>query len=122
LLDRSHRLTTSAGFTYAVRTGRRAGTRTLVLHLGAEPGEPAAGARVGFVVSKAVGNAVARNLVKRRLRQLARERLDSLPGSAVLVVRALPASAAATYDDLGRDLDAAWQRVAPAHTAAGGAP
>ena len=40
----------------------------------------------------------------------------------MLVVRALPASAAATYDDLGRDLDAAWQRVAPAHTAAGGAP
>ena len=52
-----------------------------------EPGP----ARVGFVVSKAVGNAVVRNRVQRRLRHLAREHLASLPGSAVLVIRALPA-------------------------------
>jgi ribonuclease P protein component len=110
LLDRPHRLTTSAGFTTAVRTGRRAGTRTLVLHLGADPHGPSA-PRVGFVVSKAVGNAVARNRVKRRLRHLARERLTSLPGSAVLVVRALPASAGASYAELGRDLDKAWKRL-----------
>ena len=113
MLDRSHRLTTSAGFTHAVRTGRRAGTRTLVLHLGAEPAEPGAGARVGFVVSKAVGNAVARNLVKRRLRHLARERLDSLPASAVLVVRALPAAALASYAGLAADLDKALARLEP---------
>ncbi len=120
MLDRSHRLTTSAGFTHAVRTGRRSGTRTLVLHLGAEPGEPSAAAgsaqavpRIGYVVSKAVGNAVTRNLVKRRLRHLARERLTSLPGSAVLVVRALPAAALASYADLGADLDKALGRLAP---------
>jgi ribonuclease P protein component len=116
LLDRSHRLTTSAGFTHAVRAGRRAGTRTLVLHLGPESGEPSAAPgdpRIGFVVGKAVGKAVTRNLVKRRLRHLARERLTSLPGSAVLVVRALPASAVASYADLGADLDKAWQRLAP---------
>ena len=110
MLDRSHRLTTSAGFTLAVRSGRRAGTRTLVLHLGTEPGA-VAGPRVGFVVSRAVGNAVTRNLVKRRLRHLARERLTSLPRSAVLVVRALPASAVASYVDLGADLDAACRRL-----------
>lgn len=68
-------------------------------------------ARVGFVVSKAVGPAVIRNRVKRRLRHLARERLKSLPGSAVLVVRALPSAADASYDDLGRDLDAALERI-----------
>ena len=112
MLDRSHRLTTSAGFTAAVRQGRRAGTRTLVLHLGAGA-ETDPGPRVGFVVSKAVGNAVTRNLVKRRLRHLARERIASLPGSAVLVVRALPASALASYSDLAADLDSAWRRLAP---------
>ncbi|CAN5523366.1 ribonuclease P protein component [soil metagenome] len=118
MLDRSHRLTTSAGFTHAVRTGRRAGTRTLVLHLGVrstpEPVESApAVAQVGFVVSKAVGNSVTRNLVKRRLRHLARERITSLPGSAVLVVRALPASALASYDLLAADLDKVLDRLAP---------
>ena len=128
MLDRSHRLTTSAGFSSATRTGRRSGTRTLVLHLGAEPGEPGpptsaaqAVPRVGFVVSKAVGNAVTRNLVKRRLRHLARERLTSLPGSAVLVVRALPPAAAASYTQLGSDLDKALARVQPGTAAPAGA-
>jgi ribonuclease P protein component len=67
--------------------------------------------QIGFVVSKAVGPAVTRNKVKRRLRHLARERLASLPGSAVLVVRALPAAAQASYDDLAADLDRALGRA-----------
>jgi ribonuclease P protein component len=69
------------------------------------------GPRVGFVVGKAVGNAVVRNQVKRRLRHLARERLASLPGAAVLVVRALPAAATASYAELGRDLDRALGKL-----------
>jgi ribonuclease P protein component len=66
---------------------------------------------VGFVVSRAVGNAVARNRVKRRLRHLARERLTSLPGSCVLVIRALPPAAEATWPELGDDLDRCLKRV-----------
>ena len=65
---------------------------------GAEP-------RVGFVVSKAVGSAVTRNRVSRRLRHLARERTSSLPPHGMLVVRALPAAAHAPYDELARELD-----------------
>ncbi|GAA1547382.1 ribonuclease P protein component [Dactylosporangium maewongense] len=64
-------------------------------------------ARAGFVVSKAVGNAVVRNLVKRRLRHLVRPHLADLPPAAMVVVRALPPSATASYEDLGRDLEAA---------------
>jgi ribonuclease P protein component len=67
--------------------------------------------RVGLVVSKAVGNAVVRNRVKRRLRHLAREQLCALPGSVVLVVRALPASADASYDELAVDLSRCLRRV-----------
>jgi ribonuclease P protein component len=114
VLDRRHRLTTSAGFTTATRRGRRAGTRTLVLHLGVPSSADPSGSadpRVGFVVSKAVGNAVRRNKVKRRLRHVARERLAALPGPAVLVVRALPAAADATYGGLAQDFDAALRRL-----------
>jgi ribonuclease P protein component len=64
-------------------------------------------ARAGFVVSKAVGGAVVRNKVRRRLRHLVRERLAELPPGASLVVRALPAAATTPYDQLGADLDAA---------------
>ena len=59
---------------------------------------------VGFVVSRAVGNAMVRNRVKRRLRHLARERVSSLPGSCVLVVRALPAAGSAPHHLLAEDL------------------
>ena len=126
MLDRRHRLTSSAGFTTATRRGDRAGSRTLVVHLWAggsgrsEAGSIAgsaagqavdAGPRVGFVVSRAVGNAVTRNRVKRRLRELVRARLRSLPDAGLLVVRALPASAAASYADLARDLDKTLRRL-----------
>lgn len=118
MLTRAQRLTSSRGFARTVRHGRRAGTRTVVLHLledpqasQSAPSPESTGPQVGFVVGKAVGNAVVRNQVKRRLRHLARERLASLPGAAVLVVRALPASAGASYAELGRDFDRALGKL-----------
>ncbi len=65
---------------------------------------------MGFVVSKAVGNAVARNLVKRRLRHLARERTALVPPENMVVVRALPGAALASYDELARELDRCLER------------
>lgn len=106
MLSSAHRLTDGASFREAVRRGRRSGTRTVVVHLatGAAPAAQDQGPRVGFVVSKAVGNAVTRNRVKRRLRHLVREHLASLPGSAVLVVRALPPAGTASSGELRTDL------------------
>ena len=68
---------------------------------------------MGFVVPRAVGPAVTRNRVRRRLRHLVRDRLDRLPDGTRLVVRVLPAAAAATSDQLGRALDRALDRVVP---------
>jgi len=109
VLPRASRLTAGEGFRRATRHGRRAGTPTLVLHLVEEPREDVC--RVGFVVGRSVGPAVTRNRVRRRLRHLVRDRLDRLPGQAVLVVRALPAAATADSRDLAADLDAALTRV-----------
>ena len=60
---------------------------------------------MGFVVSKAVGNAVARNRVKRQLRHIARDRIATLPIGSSLVIRANPAAAGA--DTLAADFDSA---------------
>jgi ribonuclease P protein component len=75
------------------------------------PAEALPPPRAGFVVSKAVGGAVIRNLVKRRLRHLMRARIGALPAGAMLVVRALPAAAGRTYTELGADLDGALARA-----------
>ena len=118
MLPAHHRLVDSDAFRVTVRSGHRSGARTLVVHLDRsepdQPDQPDQPVRAGFVVSKAVGNAVVRNRVKRRLRHLTREHLPSLQGlsgSAVLVVRALPASATASYAELGADLDRCLSRV-----------
>lgn len=74
--------------------------------------ESHAPAMVGFVVSKAVGNAVHRNQVKRRLRHAMAARVDALPSGTSVVVRALPAAATSSYTELVRDLDACLGRVA----------
>ena len=98
----TQRLTDPEAFRQASRQGVRSASRTLVTHVWTPGGDTSP--RVGFVVSRAVGNAVVRNRVKRRLRHLVREHLAALPGSAVLVVRALPAAASASSAELGADL------------------
>lgn len=108
VLSAAQRLTQPRTFQTATRRGTRTASRTLVTHLWTPDGDEPP--RAGFVVSRGVGNAVVRNRVKRRLRHLVREHLASLPGSAVLVVRALPSAAAATSKELDADLTRCLER------------
>ena len=62
-------------------------------------------------MSKAIGGAVVRNTVKRRLRHLMRDRVTQLPPGSLVVVRALPGAGDADHTQLARDLDAALQRL-----------
>lgn len=59
--------------------------------------------QVGFIVAKTVGNAVTRNLVKRRLREIVVETIRQHPHGVNVVVRALPVSAQASFSDLVMD-------------------
>ncbi|MFJ3500328.1 ribonuclease P protein component [Streptomyces sp. NPDC090135] len=117
MLPTENRLRRREDFATAVRRGRRAGRPLLVVHLhsGATdphaPGESASPTRAGFVVSKAVGGAVVRTRVKRRLRHLVRDRLSALPPGSLVVVRALPGAGDADHAQLARDLDAALRRL-----------
>ncbi|GAA2384112.1 ribonuclease P protein component [Streptomyces glaucosporus] len=125
MLPTENRLRRREDFAAAVRRGRRAGRPNLVVHLRRGSPRPDSGgltdphaaegvappARAGFVVSKAVGNAVVRNRVKRRLRHLVRERLGALPPGSLMVIRALPGAGEADHEELARDLDTALQRL-----------
>ena len=62
------------------------------------------GPRAGLVVSAAVGGAVTRKAVSRRLRHLLVPALAALPEGTDLVVRALPAAAGSSSAELADDL------------------
>ena len=113
MLAVDHRLRDSDAFRRTARFGRRAGSAALVTHLLADgPADDGAPVRVGFVVSKAVGNAVVRNRVRRRLRHLVAPLLAIVPPGSELVVRALPASAAMGSAELGTELARCLLRAA----------
>jgi ribonuclease P protein component len=100
-------LSNAEDFRATVRHGVRIGRPTVVVHAHSSGLD---GVRVGFVVSKAIGNAVTRNSVKRRLRHLAADRLATTPAGTDLVVRALPRAASAPAD-VRVDLPNAWTSV-----------
>lgn len=62
--------------------------------------------RVGFTCSKKVGNAVARNRAKRRLREIARLDLPSLakPGHDYVLIGKKDVTANRPFEDLSADL------------------
>lgn len=107
MLATRNRLRTATDFSTTVRSGVRNGRRNVVLYTAAiAADEPS---RIGFIVSKGVGNAVVRNLVKRRLREAGAASLREYGTGFAIVVRALPASAAASWDQLLADYNAALE-------------
>ena len=73
---------------------------------------PAEPSQIGFIVAKTVGNAVTRNLVKRRLREIVVTTVKEHPYGVNIVVRALPAAAAASFSELGLDYRKAYSAAA----------
>jgi ribonuclease P protein component len=108
VLARSLRLRTAEDFRQTTRQGRRCSTYTVVVHALFDDSPPPP--RVGIAVNKAVGIAVQRNRVKRRLRAVMATHVTSLPGGRV-VIRALPPSARAGFASLAGDVDRCVNRL-----------
>jgi ribonuclease P protein component len=99
MLARENRLISADDFRSTMRTGRKVPSNHLVTYLKKDPAPGPV--RFGFVVAKSVGGAVSRNLVKRRLRAVARELLAEIPSTEniSIVVRALEGAADATFEN-----------------------
>jgi ribonuclease P protein component len=67
--------------------------------------------RIGLIVSRPVGNSVVRHRVARRLRAVSADRLARWDAGDLVVIRALPAAARASSQELGTDLDLALTRM-----------
>jgi ribonuclease P protein component len=109
MLAKANRLLRADDFRVTMRTGRKVSTGNLVIYLKRDLGD--AQARFGFVVAKTVGNAVHRNLVKRRLRAIARETLPVIPAGTDVVVRALPTASQADWNKLSTELKSALDKA-----------
>ena len=113
-MQRRHRLSRSRDFDAVYRQGRSTSTRFLVLYWfeREEEGEP----RLGLAVPKATGNAVARNRIKRQLREVWRERIDRVPSGRDYVLIAKPglpeAVQANGFSWLGERVDEVLQKAA----------
>lgn len=81
-----------------------------MLYARVRPDEPQGDNRFGFIVSKAVGNAVHRNLVKRRMRALA----SQIPANASgldFVFRALPGASEVDWNELSQQVSSGLESV-----------
>ncbi|MBD3677204.1 MAG: ribonuclease P protein component [Rhodobacteraceae bacterium] len=69
--------------------------------------------RVGFTCSKKVGNAVARNRAKRRLRALAREVLPraGVPGFDYVLIGRVETTATRDFAEMTADMEKALKRL-----------
>lgn len=110
MLPAQYRMTRSAEFGATVSRGTRSAQPDLVLYTRTdETGD--SGPRIGLIVSKAVGNAVQRHRVSRRLRHVAKTILDDLDPADRVVIRALPGSREAISPRLEKELRTALQRI-----------
>ena len=112
MLAKANRITSADDYRVIVRRGAKvAGAHTVSYVRSRESGTDA---RFGFIVSKKVGNAVRRNLVRRRLKAVCHDALVGGVRGVDVVVRALPGAADAEFGALRSEvLDALARRARP---------
>lgn len=108
MLQRASRITSGDDYRGVVRRGARfVGEHTVTyVRMNPKGGQP----RFGFIVAKTVGNAVTRNLVRRRLKAICHESEARAAHGADVVIRALPSAATAPWSALHAEVDRAFAK------------
>lgn len=104
-MQKQYRLCHNRQFSYVYRRGMRASCQDLTLIFAKSRQK-----RVGFSVSKKVGGAVVRNLVKRRLRECMRPALPELK-TGLYVMIAHPAVTERTFQQMKASTDSLLKKL-----------
>jgi len=114
---RGHRLKRNRDFRIVFYRGKSVANRFYVLYVSRRvSGGPA---RIGFSVSKKVGNAVLRNRVKRLLREVMRVRAQTLPDGVDVVIIARKDAAGLGLQQVDRQVQTLLRRAGIDHVCGG---
>lgn len=89
MLPKNARLTVSADFARATKSGTRVTTENFVGYLYISPVTNNDHPKCGLIVNKAIGGSVARHALARKVRHAVAPQLAKLPNGSLLVIRAL---------------------------------
>jgi ribonuclease P protein component len=107
--SRSARLLRHSDFERVYKLGKRQFFAHMTLfYVRSETGEES---RIGFTVSKALGNAVQRNRVKRRLREAVRAEWHSAPGMLDIVINPKRALLKAEFEVIREEVKRGFQQI-----------
>jgi len=111
---RADRILRPREFREVIQCGERVTSGSFVVFVAPARGDDAGeiGSRLGITVSRRVGNAVARNHVKRRIREWFRQERGALAGGTDLVVIARREAAELCFADASERLSALAVRAA----------
>lgn len=107
-MKRCYSLKRNKEFRRVYKAGKSFGSHTLVLIFSASRRPDK---KIGFAVGKKVGNAVVRNRVKRRLREVVTPFLPELPSGCRLIFVARSAIAQASYRDIESTVRRLFQKA-----------
>lgn len=111
MLDKNNRLKKRKSFAYIFKNGKTVTTTHFAITYHSANGKYP---RIGFSVSKIVGKAYARNKVKRRLRAVVRENINSFTKNYNYIVRAKAGSYELGFDELYSEIVTLIARVSSA--------
>jgi ribonuclease P protein component len=101
-----------AAFERVYKEGRRIFSGHLTVFYRPRPaGDGSAEPRVGFTVSRAMGNAVRRNRIRRRLREAVRLNLSALRAPVDVVINPKRTTAEAEFSALAGEVTRAFQQI-----------
>lgn len=89
MLPKNARLTISADFTRATKSGTRVTTENFIGYLYIPPVTNNDLPKCGLVINKSVGGSVTRHTLARKVRHAISPQLSKLPSGSLLVIRAL---------------------------------